>query len=70
MKLGIVNGAQRGRERYCLNDRTIETWQSLHCVDDDDNNVDTIGDVNYPYSKEYSACLMGLGSVEKYLSDP
>ena len=41
-----------------------------HCVDEDDDNVDTIGDVNYPYFKEDSACLMGLGSVEKYLSDP
>ena len=58
-----------GGRRYCLNGRIIETWQSLHCVDDD-GNVDTIGDVDYPYFKEDSACLMGLRSVEKYLSDP
>ena len=65
-----MNRAQRGRAAYCLNNRTIETWQSLHLVDDDDDNVDNIGDVNYSYFKEDSACLMGLGSVEKYLSDP
>ena len=65
-----MNSAQRGRGAYCLKNRTIETWQLLYYVDDDDDNVDTIGDVNYSYFKEDSACLMGLGSVEKYLSDP
>ena len=39
-------------------------------MDEDDDNVDTIGDIDYQYFKEDSACLMGLGSVEKYLSDP
>ena len=40
------------------------------CEQDDNDNVDIIGDVDYPYFKEDSACLMGLGSVRKYLSDP
>ena len=33
-------------------------------MDEDDNNVDTIGDVNYPYFKEDSACL-GMGMCWK-----